>query len=334
MVGDSVTLTELDTINSIAQIESVDPRINQLERPQVANINQLLVVAACTQPQLDCQQLDRYLSVGQLKNLPTKICLTKKDLLTETELKTLTQEIIVPYQALGFKVDVISIYNPDSLNELKNNLKNKRVVLAGQSGVGKSSLLNALEPELDIKTQEVSDKLGRGTHTTRHVSLIKLDENTFVADTPGFSNLRLDFVTPLELQKAFIEFAQFECEFPDCKHESKMSDADLETSTELKALQKGCWLETHPKAITSSRYQSYLQQLEEATEYETVLKKTSQKERYGVKKMDTGKENQQDRVKLKAHARSDSRRKVLQDLSRVTQLKDLENIEEDSITID
>ena len=192
-------------------IMEILPRKNTLKRPLIANIDLVLIVTSVKSPNFSSNLLDKLLSLSLMNKVIPIICLTKLDLLTKEEKKNL-KSIIKYYKSIGFKV----VKNTE-INKIKHLLKNKLVVLAGQTGAGKSSLLNRLNNNLHIKTGEISEALGRGKHTTRHVEIYEFN-NMFIADTPGFSALDLDDFTEEEIKASFLEFQKYNCAFKDCKH--------------------------------------------------------------------------------------------------------------------
>ncbi len=213
------------------------PRKNSLKRPMIANVDCALIVTSVKKPDLSLNLLDKLLSLSLISNITPVICLTKLDLLNKEELKEVNN-IIKYYQKIGFKV----LRNTEKF-KLKMLLKNKLIVLAGQTGAGKSSLLNRLNKKLNLETNEISEALGRGKHTTRHVEVFKVG-NMYIADTPGFSSLDLDEFNEEDIKRSFIEFSKYNCYFNDCKH-IKEKNCGV-----IKALKKG--------EILESRYNNYL----------------------------------------------------------------------------
>ncbi|MFD1204103.1 MULTISPECIES: ribosome small subunit-dependent GTPase A [Sporosarcina] len=216
LVGDYVTYTR-DGDND-ATITEVHVRKNELVRPPIANIDQALLVFSLVEPDFSAHLLDRFIAVIESVGIRPIICLTKIDLAEEEDLHR-SDRMMSYYQKIGY--DVIKTFVDDSSlsEQLKPFLAGKTTVLAGQSGVGKSTLLNTLIPELSLKTGEISEALGRGRHTTRHVELIEVGDG-LVADTPGFSSLDFDHVEKEELRDTFIEMAEtaHECKFRGCLH--------------------------------------------------------------------------------------------------------------------
>lgn len=213
------------------------PRKNSLKRPVIANVDYALIVTSVKKPDLSLNLLDKLLSLSIMSNIKPIICLTKIDLLNADEKKELN-DIIKYYKKIGFKV----VKNTDKL-KLKLLLKNKLTVLGGQTGAGKSSLLNRLNKNLNLKTAEISEALGRGKHTTRHVEVFKIGK-MYIADTPGFSSLDLDEFTSEQIKTSFVEFKKYKCYFNDCMH-IKEKDCGVK-----EALNK--------KEILKSRYDNYL----------------------------------------------------------------------------
>ena len=213
------------------------PRKNSLKRPLIANVDCALIVTSVKKPDLSLNLLDKLLSLSIMSSVTPVICLTKLDLLSKEELKELNQTMKY-YRQIGFKV----VKNTEKF-KLKHLLKNKLIVLAGQTGAGKSSLLNRLNKKLDLATNEISEALGRGKHTTRHVEIFKVG-SMYIADTPGFSALDLDEFTQEEIKNSFIEFKKYQCYFNDCKHLKEKNCGVKE------ALNKG--------EILESRYNNYL----------------------------------------------------------------------------
>lgn len=237
MVGDNVLI---DIENNI--ITEILPRKNFLNRPVIANVDIALLVTSVKKPNLDLNLLDKLISVITYNNIEPVICFTKLDLLNDAEKETI-ENLKRYYNMIGIK----AVYNTET-SSIKKIIKNKLVVLAGQTGAGKSSLLNSLDSNLNIKTDEISLALGRGKHTTRHVELYNISEG-YIADTPGFSALDLTEMNKEELRDTFIEFSEYVCKFRDCMH-NKEKDCGVK-----KALDD--------KLILQSRYNNYLLFLEE-----------------------------------------------------------------------
>lgn len=213
------------------------PRKNELLRPPIANVDAALIVTSVKDPNLSLNLLDKMISVVTLKSIKPILCFTKLDLLNKQEKKEI-KSLMKYYRKIGYCVLVNKNYK--KLNKI---LKGKIVVVAGQTGAGKSSLLNKLNKKLQLKTNEISKSLGRGKHTTRHVELFSF-QNFFIADTPGFSSLDFDTCPKEKIKESFIEFQNYTCPFKDCMH-NKEKDCEIK-----KAVEK--------QEILLSRYQNYL----------------------------------------------------------------------------
>ena len=232
-VGDIV---EFDEINHY--ILNILPRKNSLVRPPVANIDQAVIVMSIAEPDFSANLLDKLLSIIHFHGIKSIICFTKLDLLTETE-KEEKLNFIKYYKEIGY-----SVYTNQNIDELKPIFDNKVTVFTGQSGAGKSTLLNLLDEHLDLKTDEISKALGRGKHTTRHVELLEI-ESGLIADTPGFSSVDFNDMTPLDIRDSFLEFRSYQvnCKYQDCMH-------DKEDACAIKPLVGD--------KILASRYDNYL----------------------------------------------------------------------------
>lgn len=213
------------------------PRKNSLKRPIIANVDYALIVTSVKKPDLSLNLLDKLLSLSIMSNIKPIICLTKIDLLNKTEIKNLNK-LIKYYKKIGINV----VKNTDKF-KIKMLLKNKLTVLGGQTGAGKSSFINRLDKKLNLKTAPISDALGRGKHTTRHVEVFKIG-NMFIADTPGFSALDLDEFSIDDIKNSFIEFQKYNCYFNDCNH--------------IKEKNCGVRIALEKKEILLSRYDNYL----------------------------------------------------------------------------
>lgn len=212
--GDKVLINTFNDHKGV--IEGVLPRINLLRRPPVANVEQVLVVFAFFAPDPDFLLLDRLLIMAHHEKVHPVICFTKADTVDQNTIS----ETIKGYQKAGYQTVVTSSKNGLGIKEVRFLLKNRISVFAGPSGAGKSSLLNALQPGLRLKTGDVSEKIGRGRHTTRHVELLELEFAGLVADTPGFSSLDLPDITKEELQNYYPEISKNAgcCRFISCLH--------------------------------------------------------------------------------------------------------------------
>ena len=238
LVGDFVRITRQ---RDKGVLEALLPRKNAFIRPAVANIDQLVVLASCAIPVTEPFLIDRVLAIAQLQNVPALVVVNKDDLAP-------AQPLAEIYRRAGVPVLVTSAETGEGIEALREALAGKLSCLTGNSGVGKSSLLNRACPQLRLPVGEVSEKLGRGRHTTRHIELYSLGSNTFVADTPGFSAFdteRMELVHKEQLQYAFPEFAPYlgHCQFPDCAHRKEPGCAVR------KALAEG--------KIGQTRYSSY-----------------------------------------------------------------------------
>ncbi|WP_202079900.1 ribosome small subunit-dependent GTPase A [Caldalkalibacillus salinus] len=233
--------------NEEGTVTEVHARKNELNRPPVANVDQALLVFSVNEPAFSAILLDKFLVHIEQARITPVICLTKVDLADHPEHQ---YPEIKAYQDLGYPFFMTSATTQNGIEHLTEYLSGKTTVFAGQSGVGKSSLLNAIDPQLELETREISNRLGRGKHTTRHVELIPLPKGGFVADTPGFSQLDFTGIEPETLTEYFIDFEPYrpQCKFRECLHQK-----------EPKCAVKQAVEDGH---IAQHRYQHYIQFLE------------------------------------------------------------------------
>lgn len=216
LVGDNVRLEVLDEEQKKGNIEEILPRKNELIRPAVANIDQALVIFAAAKPKPNFNLLDRFLILMQYQKVPAVVCFNKQDMVEQEELQLLR----ATYESAGYPVLFTSAAKQEGIQAVRDLLKGKTTTVAGPSGVGKSSLINLLSPEAEMETGDISRKIERGKHTTRHSELFALDEDTFICDTPGFSSIYLPDMEKEELGIYFPEIAEYEpfCRFQGCAH--------------------------------------------------------------------------------------------------------------------
>lgn len=250
LTGDRVEITPLDDYKGV--IEKILPRRNELYRPRIANVTRVLIVFANSRPQPSLSLLDRLLFLAYYNSIDPCIIINKADL-EEDKNAALIKSY---YPNLGIKVIETSTKTKQGLEEIKAIIKDETAVLAGPSGVGKSSILNLLIEGINLKTQEVSQKIGRGRHTTRHVELFAVDTGGLIADTPGFSVLDLPQIDKTELSDYFPDFSQYKmyCKFNDCLHWKEQECGVKEALSEEK--------------IAPFRYDNYLAMLKEIIENE------------------------------------------------------------------
>lgn len=248
LTGDMVRITRQ---KGKGMIQEVLPRKNSFVRPAVANVDALLIFAANVNPVTEPFLIDRVTAIAGNKGVESILCVNKTDL-DEAE------ELCRIYTHAGFRVIATSAQTGAGIEELREALQGKLTAFTGNSGVGKSSVLNRLCPDLALPTGEVSEKLGRGRHTTRHVELFALDSGTFVMDTPGFSSFdtdQMDVILKENLQYAFPDFGRYlgACQFHDCSHRKE----------------PGCAVRAAAEhgEIEPSRYDSYLRLYEKAALY-------------------------------------------------------------------
>ena len=216
LVGDNVEITLLDQQEQTGNLIRILPRKNSLIRPAVANIDQALVIFAAREPKPNLSLLDRFLVIMEKQDVPEIICFNKQDLCDDEEVGRL-KEI---YEACGYPVVLASAKQGEGIEEIKSRLRGKTTTVAGPSGVGKSSLTNLLQNEVQMETGEISKKLGRGRHTTRHSQIIQIEEDTWLYDTPGFTSFYVEEIEKEELRFYFREFSKYEgtCRFQGCTH--------------------------------------------------------------------------------------------------------------------
>ena len=247
VAGDLVNFTIVDEEENEGVVEEVLPRKNQLIRPPVANIDQVLIVFAFTQPEPVPILIDRMLVVIGAAGLKTALCFNKSDLVTKEEAQRLTSI----YKNTGYPIILTSAKTGKGHEDIMNFLEGKVSIFSGPSGVGKSALLNFINPEFDLEIGELSSKISRGKHTTRLVQFLPVGNEGLVADTPGFTSLSLQGISLEELGNLFPEIARLsgKCRFADCSHRSEPGCVVHEA------------LQTNE--IQESRYESYLKFYEE-----------------------------------------------------------------------
>ncbi len=224
-------------------IDSYMPRKNEMIRPDIANVDQILLVFAAKEPDFSFYLLDLFIVNIIKEKIKPLIVISKIDKLTKEELVDLKEKMKY-YEALGYDVLYVNSITGEGIENVKNHLNNKITVLSGQTGAGKSTLINAIIPEFSLQTQEISKSLGRGKHTTRETNLY-LYENGFIGDTPGFSKLDLSSIDKDDIKNLFEEFKDYKCFFKDCNHKENI---------------KGCMIHEAANSgkILKSRYESYL----------------------------------------------------------------------------
>lgn len=247
LTGDMVQIT---VENGKGMVERVLPRKNRFVRPAVANVDALVIFAANVNPVTEPFLVDRVAAIAGDQDVSVYICINKCDLDPGMDLARV-------YRNAGFSVIQASAETGEGVEELRTLLTGKLTAFTGNTGVGKSSMLNALCPELALQTGEVSQKLGRGRHTTRYVELYCLGEDTYVADTPGFSSFdtdQMDVLLKENLQYAFPDFTQYigKCQFHDCSHRAEPGCAVR------RAVESG--------KIETTRYDSYLRLYEKSSQ--------------------------------------------------------------------
>ena len=250
LTGDMVTIS---VEHGKGMVEKIHPRRNSFVRPAVANIDALVVFAANANPVTEPFLIDRVTAIAGDQEVPVYLCVNKCDLDPAQDLRRI-------YTNAGFAVIAASAETGEGIEQLRELIREKLVAFTGNSGVGKSSILNRLCPSLALPTGEVSEKLGRGRHTTRHVELYDLGDGTLVADTPGFSSFdtdQMDIILKENLQYAFPDFGNFigSCQFHDCSHRKEPGCAVTA------AVQNG--------EIEKTRYDSYLRLYEKASQIKT-----------------------------------------------------------------
>ena len=250
LVCDNVEITVLNEEEKEGSVTSILPRRNSLIRPAVANVDQAFLIFAMENPKPNFLLLDRFLIMMKQQEIPAVICFNKKDVGEKEEMEKL-YEI---YTGCGYRVVLSSTYEGEGMDEIHEILKGKTTVVAGPSGVGKSSITNCMQGEVQMETGEISKKLKRCKHTTRHSQVIPVEKNTFLVDTPGFSSLYLTDMKEEELRDYFPEFVMYEpqCRFQGCMHIHEPGCAVK------KALSEG--------KISQQRYDNYLALYEELKE--------------------------------------------------------------------
>ena len=249
LVGDEVLMKVTDEKDMEGNVESILPRRNCLTRPAVATVDQVFVVFAAADPDPSLLLLDRFLVRMHSYGLPVVICFTKADLDPAK-----AEDLCRIYRDSRCRLIVSSSRTGQGMKEIRSCLAGKTSVTAGPSGVGKSTIANALQEEIRMETGEVSRKLGRGRHTTRHVQLVPVGPDTFLVDTPGFTSLYLPQMEEDELKKCIPEFYPYEgkCRFPGCRHVNEPSCAVRDAVVNGK--------------IEKERYEGYLTLMEELKE--------------------------------------------------------------------
>ena len=304
MVGDRVVIEEPDFVDGRGAIAEVLPRKTELTRPPVANVDQIFLLFALEEPSLDPWQLSKFLVKAESTSLELCLCLNKSDLLALPEQQAWQQRL----QLWGYQPYFLSVKEKIGLETLMSRFKDKVTIIAGPSGMGKSSLINQLIPEVNLRVGKVSGKLQRGRHTTRHVELFQLPDNGLLADSPGFNQPDLD-CEPSKLAWFFPEarrrMAQGNCRFSNCLH-----------SDEPDCVVRGDW----------ERYEYYLKFLEEAIAREEALQqKPDEESSLKLKIKASGKQDYEPKLATKKYRRT-SRREKQQKLQELYERQSVEEL--------
>ena len=241
LVGDMVRIAVLDEAEHLGNVEKILPRKNELIRPAVANIDMALVIFAAAKPEPNFNLLDRFLCMMEFQNVPVTICFNKTDLVDEEKI----EEYRKIYEPAGYRLMSTCTRTGEGVDAVKALLHGKTTTVAGPSGVGKSSLINALQSDVQMQTGVISDKIDRGKHTTRHSEIVPVMEDSYIMDTPGFSSMDVPGFEKEDLWTCFPEFREYEpyCKFQGCSHINEPNCGVKEALAEGK--------------ISSVRYENY-----------------------------------------------------------------------------
>lgn len=247
LVGDNVEIAVVDEEKRIGNVERILSRTNELIRPAVSNIDMALVIFAAAKPEPNFNLLDRFLCMMEYQKVPVTICFNKCDLIDDVK----RQELKSIYEPAGYSILFTSAKTGENIENLKTLLKGKTTTVAGPSGVGKSSLINTLQDQVEMETGQISTKIERGKHTTRHSEIIPLGEDAYIMDTPGFSSMDVPGFEKEDLWSCYPEFIEHEpyCRFQGCSH---ISEPDCGVKS---ALEEG--------TISKVRYDNYVLLYEE-----------------------------------------------------------------------
>ena len=247
LVGDNVEIAVVDEEKRIGNVEEILPRTNELIRPAVSNIDMALVIFAAAKPEPNFNLLDRFLCMMEYQKVPVTICFNKCDLIDDAK----RRELKSIYEPAGYEILFTSAKTGENIQHLKELLKGKTTTVAGPSGVGKSSLINTLQDQVEMETGQISTKIERGKHTTRHSEIIPLGEGAYIMDTPGFSSMDVPGFEKEDLWTCYPEFMEHEpyCRFQGCSH---ISEPDCGVKS---ALEEG--------TISKVRYDNYVLLYEE-----------------------------------------------------------------------
>lgn len=308
LVGDKVEFDLINAESNQGAIFNVLTRKNHIPKPSIANLDQLVIVAAVDEPHLDFEQLNRYLTQAKIFNIPALICINKDDLEDRDNAIKQTREI---YSPLGYEVVFTSALTGDGIDELLEKLVGKISAFSGASGVGKSSLLNKINPNLNLRTKNISAKSNRGVHTTRHSEIIEIDykdKKIHIADTPGFSFLKFDNILPKDIGGYFDEISSCSkyCQFSDCLHLEEVN----------------CNVLKNIETIHSTRYESYTAFVKEAFEYKQKLANEGYKKESKTKKVDVGNNEKATLLKVSARKREKAKNHSRQNLKNISSLED------------
>lgn len=318
LVGDYVEIEEMNDDTNQAVINNVEDRSSYISRPNIANMEQNIIIMAVNKPPLSLTQLDRFITHTLIAGIKPVICINKCDLKDKKGILPKVKEV---YSSIGLEVLEVSAIKETGLDTLIEKLKNKKNVFSGPSGVGKSTIINALKPGVNLKVGNIGSKSNQGTHTTRHSELIYIDfandSQGIIADTPGFSYLKFDKYMPEIVEKEFTEFTPYrnDCYYSDCIHINEVE----------------CGVKDNLDKIHPSRYDSYCKFISEALEYKENIYSISTKEESKTKAVNSAGKNDQQRLKLGYNLVEESRKSYKQKLSSFSSSNNTKENDDDSL---